>query len=369
MHRCPLPVSLVWPGLSLLAGCGVHLPSQLPRDARWLVAVKSAPLPSPWFAHHAFVDVLRDGRLQRIESGGRLGLLVGEQEAEELWLDRRFDDRAVRVLGHLEGDAARAAIEALDARLEQSDALSGFGEGYTKWPGPNSNTLVRDLVAGVPGLGFVFDPNCIGKDFAWFDVGWTSSRTGVRLDTPLLGGAVGLREGVELHLLQLTLGVSLDPPGLSLPFLPQIPFGLWSPSQPVLVPPSIDGALRVDLTPEVCDGELRWLGVVPAPGVLLAARPDATAWLEVRIGALRPTPLPTAFDCELVIRRHAADGVSSWSNGVRFSTGSRDSVRTQCGANVVVWELHRDDAGAIVVGVRVFADLAHEAASPAHTPR
>jgi len=354
---------MVCPGLLLLAGCGVHLPSQLPRDARWLVAVKSAPLASPWFAHHAFVDVLRDGRLQRIESGGRLGLLVGEQAAEELWLDRRFDDRAVRVLGFVDGDAARAAIDVLDARLELSDSLPGFGDGYTKWPGPNSNTLVRDLVAGVPGLGFVFDPNCIGKDFAWFGLGFTSSRTGVRLDTPLLGAAVGLREGVELHLLQLTLGVSIDPPGLSLPFLPQLPFGLWSPTDPVLVPPAIDGALRVDLEPGVCDGELRRLGTLRAPGVLLAARPDAQAWLEVQIGELRPTPLPTAFDCELVIRQHAADGVSTWSNGVRFSTGSRDSVRTRCGANVVVWELQRDEAGAIEIAVRAFVDSAHEAAS------
>ncbi len=363
MHSCFLPASMVWSGLLLLAGCGVHLPSQLPRDACWLVAVKSAPLSTPWFAHHAFVDVLRDGQLQRIESGGRLGLLVGEQAAEELWLDRRFDDRAVRVLTFVEGDAARAAIDVLDARLEQSDSLPGFGVGYTKWPGPNSNTLVRDLVAGVPGLGFVFDPNCIGKDFAWLGLGWTSSRTGVRLDTPLLGAAVGLREGVELHLLQLTIGVSLDPPGLSLPFLPQIPFGLWSPSDPVLVPPSVDGALRVDLEPGVCDGALRRLGVLRAPGVLLAARPDAQAWLEVQIGELRPTPLPTAFDCELVIRQHAADGVSAWSNGVRFSPGSRDSVRTQCGANVVVWELHRDEAGAIEIGFRAFVHIDHQVAA------
>lgn len=363
MRRRSLPVSLVWPGLSLLAGCGVHLPSQLPRDARWLVAVKSAPLPSPWFAHHAFVEVLRDGRLQRIESGGRLGLLVGEQAAEELWLDRRFDDRAVRVLGYLEGDAARAAIGALDARLEQADSLQGFGDGYRKWPGPNSNTLVRDLVAGVPGLGFVFDPNCIGKDFAWLDLGWTSSRTGVRLDTPLLGGAVGLREGVELHLLQLTFGVSIDPPGLSLPFLPQIPFGWFGPTLPRLVPPPVEGALRIELEPELCDGVLRPLGTVGTPGLLLAALPDATAWLEVRIGPERATALPSAFDVEFAFRQHAGDGVSSWTRDVRFSAGSHESLRTQCGSRVVHWEVRRRSDGLLEVGCRAFRDLAAEAAA------
>lgn len=367
--RCRFPpAAIVWSGLLLLTACGVHLPSQLPRDARWLVVVKSAPLSSPWFAHHAFVDVLRGGQLQRIESGGRLGLLVGELDQEELWLDRRFDERAVRVLGYVEGDAARAAIDALDARLERSDSLPGFGDGYTKWPGPNSNTLVRDLVAGVPGLGFVFDPNCIGKDFAWFDLAWTSSRTGVRLDTPLLGGAVGLREGVELHLLQLTLGVSLDPPGLSLPFLPQIPFGLWSPSEPVLVPPSIDGALRVDLAPEVCDGVLRDLGDLRAPGVVIAARKDATAWLELRVGALQPTPLPTAFDVEIEVRQHSGDGVSTWSTSPRLYADQPTSLRTQCGGNVLHWEVARTTADSLRVRCRAFTDLAHEAANGGPPP-
>ena len=41
-----------------------------------------------------------------------------------------------------------------------------------------------------------------------------------------VGAQVGLAEGVELHLLGLTLGVDLWPPQVKLPFLPAIPWQL-----------------------------------------------------------------------------------------------------------------------------------------------
>jgi hypothetical protein len=43
---------------------------------------------------------------------------------------------------------------------------------------------------------------------------------------PLLGAAIGLEEGVELHFLGLTAAVRLFPPSLALPFLPSLPQGL-----------------------------------------------------------------------------------------------------------------------------------------------
>ena len=87
---------------SVATACKVTQPSGLPLDARWLVVVKSAPLDSSWsmsFAHHAYVDIVRDGRPERIESGGRIGILHGEMHPEELRVNRRFGERAVRVLG------------------------------------------------------------------------------------------------------------------------------------------------------------------------------------------------------------------------------------------------------------------------------
>ena len=42
------------------------------------------------------------------------------------------------------------------------------------------------------------------------------------LDANYLGLGLGLREGVELHLLGLTAGVSLWPPALKLPLVPRM---------------------------------------------------------------------------------------------------------------------------------------------------
>jgi len=43
-----------------------------------------------------------------------------------------------------------------------------------------------------------------------------------RLDTAWLGLALGLQEGVELHLAGLQLGIGIWPPRIEFPFLPEI---------------------------------------------------------------------------------------------------------------------------------------------------
>lgn len=344
-----------------VAGCRVQQPSQLPADARWLVAVKSAPLASPFFAHHAYLDLVRDGVPERLESYGRLGIGHGALDADELRCNRRFDDRAVRVLGWIDGDEAKVAIARIDAALL---AMQGdWPDCYTKWPGPNSNTFVRDLLADVPELGFVFDPNCIGKDFTWFDVARTASKTGLRVDTPVLGAAVGLREGVELHLLQLTFGISLDPPGLSLPFLPQIPFGWFGPA-PVLLAPDVcpgDRSLLVDEA--ACDGQRRELGTVAVPGRVLWTVPEQQTWLEVLAGDEQPGPVPQSRAITYEVRRHAQDGVSQSTQGAIHYGERPVSVRTEAAGRVVVFELVRQADGRLQVAARAFRDLAHAAAA------
>jgi hypothetical protein len=96
--------------------------------------------------------------------------------------------------------------------------------GYEAWPGPNSNTFVRELTQEIPELAFAFDHNAVGKDYTWFDAGLAPSRTGVHLDTWPLGATLAAKEGIELHLLQLTFGLRFWPPRLELPFLPAIPW-------------------------------------------------------------------------------------------------------------------------------------------------
>jgi hypothetical protein len=46
----------------------------------------------------------------------------------------------------------------------------------------------------------------------------TSGGTGIQVETPIVGVKLGLKEGVELHVLALAFGVDLWPPALIVPF-------------------------------------------------------------------------------------------------------------------------------------------------------
>jgi hypothetical protein len=74
---------------------------------------------------------------------------------------------------------------------------------YLAWPAPNSNTFVAAM---------------LGKDYRGILGGSPTTRgTGVQVETPLLGVLVGLREGVEVHVLGLSVGVGFWPPAVKLP--------------------------------------------------------------------------------------------------------------------------------------------------------
>ncbi len=61
----------------------------------------------------------------------------------------------------------------------------------------------------------------VGKDWRGLvGAGLTSERTGVQLETPLLGLKVGLKEGIEVHVIGLSFGIDLWPPAIILPLGP-----------------------------------------------------------------------------------------------------------------------------------------------------
>lgn len=316
--------------------CRVVHPSELPVGESWLVVVKSARLADngAWWkqlAHHAFLDVRRgsETKWQRLESGAFLGVLRTDLDADEARLDTRFGGGNVRVLGWLEGDAAQRAAAALDARA--AELAKTHADDYTAWPGPNSNTLLADLIAHAPGLTAVLDGNCLGKDYpGWFDAGLTASKTGVRIDTVPIGVAVALREGIELHLAQLTFGVSLDPPGLSLPFLPQIPWGLLPGRDPVVRPP--DTLLGTRLPIEASDPPVRRLAAeLDGHGTLVFTAPDQSAWLRVDVAVGQAmTKKTTRVDLDLL--DVSADGRGHGRRGLALEVGrDSDPVRVACG--------------------------------------
>jgi hypothetical protein len=88
---------------------------------------------------------------------------------------------------------------------------------YHAWPGPNSNTYAVWILrqAGIP---FDFDARAIGKDFRGIIGGGVSgTRSGIQIETPIVGAQIGLREGVELHILCFTFGVDFWSPALKTP--------------------------------------------------------------------------------------------------------------------------------------------------------
>jgi hypothetical protein len=347
----------------LTTACRVVHPSELPSGESWLVAVKSARLAdngAAWkrFAHHAFLDVRRgsEAQWQRLESGARLGVLRTELSADEARLDTRFGGGNVRVLGWLEGDAAERAVLALDARA--AELARTHADDYTAWPGPNSNTLVADLIAHAPGLAAVLDGNCLGKDDpGWFDVGLTASKTGVRIDTVPIGVAVALREGIELHLAQLTIGVSLDPPGLSLPFLPQIPWGFLPGRATVLRPPESLPGTRLPI--DVSEPPTRRRATeLDGNGTLVFTAPDESGWLRVDFTwGQALTPQTTMV--ELDVRAMSADGSWRFQQGVALEIGGHSPpVQVSCGAwSGLLW-LHRTGATTLRVDAAFAADEA-----------
>lgn len=115
-------------------------------------------------------------------------------------------------------------VDALIDRVEAAVAAYPWPDSYRAWPGPNSNTFTAFVARRVPELGLDLPPTAIGKD--WLEAGpfdRTPSGSGWQLSLlGLLGVAVGLREGVELNLLGLNVGVDLDDLALRLPGLGRV---------------------------------------------------------------------------------------------------------------------------------------------------
>ncbi|MDP0490026.1 MAG: DUF3750 domain-containing protein [Verrucomicrobiota bacterium JB023] len=196
------------------------------------VVVKDVQIPSsmPWysrFAKHTFIDY-RDApgqpwhRLEIVNKNS--GIDHGPISAAQAHSPRRWGER-VRILKQVREETPNTSqdIRAFAARYDASV--------YRAWPGPNSNTFAEELLRSSKGIAAVIDHNAIGKEHDFY-FGPTAGGTGLEIQTPLLGTALGLREGVELNLIGLTFRVSFWPPSLQLPFLPAV-----LPGAPRLAPP------------------------------------------------------------------------------------------------------------------------------------
>ena len=170
--------------------------------------------------HHTLIEVKEGGRgWTRISiEGDTTGVVFRPLEDSEAYA-LQFEGRDVEVLNVIEGAEARRIAREIRAYAARYRDASLYGP----WPGPNSNTFVDRLARAVPGLRLEQHHNAMCKDFSWFsEFGPTTTGTGLELETPIAGVQVGLREGLELHLLALTFGVGFYPFAIKLPFLPRI---------------------------------------------------------------------------------------------------------------------------------------------------
>lgn len=116
----------------------------------------------------------------------------------------------VRLHGVLRGEQATRFIRCLRAKSPRYE----HRHVYRPWPGPNSNTYV-DVMLRRCRFRADLPPTAIGKDYRGIaGVSWTSSGTGVQIETAILGLRVGLKEGIQIHLWGFTFGVDFWPPAI-----------------------------------------------------------------------------------------------------------------------------------------------------------
>ncbi len=189
-----------------------------------IVVVKEIDLPKSaaqfsQFATHSFVEYRENASSawRRVEvktpkSGVVMTTLKeGAVDKKERWGER------VRILSQSNG--AKNPEVFRDIR---EFARSYDDSVYRSYPGPNSNTFVEKMAREVDGVNVILDHNAIGKENGFY-LGKSSAGTGLKVQTPVAGVTLGLKEGVEVSALGLSAGVSIWPPSVRIPFLPRIP--------------------------------------------------------------------------------------------------------------------------------------------------
>jgi hypothetical protein len=147
---------------------------------------------------------------------GQDGRMIEEDIPDRLWYNNR-----PAVIAELKGPAAEAAIPDIAAAA----AAYPHPRQYRVWPGPNSNTFISYILRRVPALKVELPPNAVGRN--WLagaaPLGRSESGTGAELSLyGLAGVTVGAREGVEVQLLGLTVGVDVLRPALKLPLIGRV---------------------------------------------------------------------------------------------------------------------------------------------------
>ncbi|MCC3305970.1 DUF3750 domain-containing protein [Sneathiella sp. HT1-7] len=130
--------------------------------------------------------------------------------------DNHWFGNTPEVLAVVEGPEAEKLIDRIEASIESYP----HKYEYRVWPGPNSNSFIAHIGREVPELELDLPPTAIGKDFISGShlLGNAVSGRGMQFSLLGLGGfTLSPVEGVEVHLLGLTLGLDIDDFALKIP--------------------------------------------------------------------------------------------------------------------------------------------------------
>jgi hypothetical protein len=199
----------------MLAGCVIARRSlEMPPNDETTVAILTGTLGHPLdgIARHPWLAVRRKGesRWEIYEVGG------GGSEDDPFRHHHPYGNPMLhKVWRGAEADAAAECIERVAPGIK-----SDIERHYIFYPGPNSNTF-GDRVLRACHLHASLPSSSVGKDWRGaFGAGVTSEGTGVQLETPLVGLKIGLKEGIELHVIGLSIGIDFWPPAIILPLGP-----------------------------------------------------------------------------------------------------------------------------------------------------
>lgn len=120
------------------------------------------------------------------------------------------------LLSDIRGTVAESIIMKIDFLVENYPHKSD----YVLWPGPNSNSFVAHIGRNIPELKLDLPPTAIGKDYMVDGeiLGTPVSGQGIQVSFFGYGGfTFSSVEGVELHMLGLTLGYDFDDNDVKLP--------------------------------------------------------------------------------------------------------------------------------------------------------
>ncbi len=137
--------------------------------------------------------------------------------------DARWYSNPPNVVHEVRGVAAERLIPRIIAAV---DGYPWQSRGsYQVWPGPNSNTFVAHVLRSIPELRAEMHSAGVGKDFTGpgLSILPTPSGTGWQVSyAGYIGAAVAWAEGLEMHVLGVTIGIDFDDLAVKLPGLGRI---------------------------------------------------------------------------------------------------------------------------------------------------